>query len=69
MDLIIKAREVTVNITVQGFLKVVSANEEEIDSISREKIISRKLLNNYLTTTSGIIHILIIWVYPLRRGV
>lgn len=32
MDLIIKAREVTVNITVQGFgfLKVVSANEEEI---------------------------------------
>lgn len=30
MDLIIKAREVTVNITVQGFLKVVSANEKEI---------------------------------------
>ena len=30
MDLIIKAREVTVNITVQGFLKVVSANENEI---------------------------------------
>lgn len=29
MDLIIKAREVTVNITVQGFLKVVSANEKE----------------------------------------
>lgn len=28
MDLIIKAREVTVNITVQGFLKVVSANGE-----------------------------------------
>lgn len=30
MDLIIKARNVTVNITVHGFLKVVSANEEEI---------------------------------------
>ena len=30
MDLIIKAREVTDNITVQGFLKVVSANEKEI---------------------------------------
>lgn len=30
MDLIIKARNVTVNTTVHGFLKVVSANEEEI---------------------------------------
>lgn len=30
MDLIIKARNVTVNITVHGFLKVVSANENEI---------------------------------------
>lgn len=30
MDLIIKARNVTVTLTVQGFLKVVSANEEEI---------------------------------------
>ena len=30
MDLIIKARNVTVNITVHGFLKVVSANEEKI---------------------------------------
>lgn len=30
MDLIIKARNVTVNITVHGFLKVVSANEGEI---------------------------------------
>lgn len=30
MDLIIKARNVTVALTVQGFLKVVSANEEEI---------------------------------------
>lgn len=30
MDLIIKARNVTVNITVHGFLKVVSANEDEI---------------------------------------
>lgn len=30
MDLIIKARNVKVNVTVQGFLKVVSANEEEI---------------------------------------
>lgn len=30
MDLIIRARNVTVNITVHGFLKVVSANEEEI---------------------------------------
>lgn len=28
MDLIIKARNVTVTLTVQGFLKVVSANEE-----------------------------------------
>lgn len=30
MDLIIKARNVTVTLTVHGFLKVVSANEEEI---------------------------------------
>ena len=30
MDLIIKARNVTVILTVHGFLKVVSANEEEI---------------------------------------
>lgn len=30
MDLIIKARNVTVTLTVQGFLKVVSANENEI---------------------------------------
>lgn len=30
MDLIIKAREVTVILTVQGFFKVVSANEKEI---------------------------------------
>ena len=30
MDLIIKARNVTVILTVQGFLKVVSANENEI---------------------------------------
>lgn len=30
MDLIIKARNVTVTLTVYGFLKVVSANEEEI---------------------------------------
>ena len=30
MDLIIKARNVTVTLTVQDFLKVVSANEEEI---------------------------------------
>lgn len=28
MDLIIKARNITVTLTVQGFLKVVSANEE-----------------------------------------
>lgn len=30
MDLIIKARNVTVTLTVHGFLKVVSANEGEI---------------------------------------
>jgi hypothetical protein len=30
MDLIIKARNVTVTLTVQGFLKVVSADENEI---------------------------------------
>lgn len=30
MDLIIKARNVTVTLTVHGFLKVVSANENEI---------------------------------------
>lgn len=30
MDLIIKARNVTVTLTVHDFLKVVSANEEEI---------------------------------------
>lgn len=69
MDLIIKARNVTVTLTVQGFLKVVSANEEEIDSIFQERIISGKLLNNCPTTISGITHTLITWVYPLQLGV
>ena len=69
MDLIIKARNVTVTLTVQGFLKVVSANENEIRFyISGEDNI-REASEQLSDTISGITHTLITWVYPLQRGV
>lgn len=69
MDLIIKARNVTVTLTVQGFLKVVSANENEIRFyISGEDNIW-EASEQLSTTISGITHTLITWVYHLQPRV